>query len=140
LLSSIARLRSLVCHYTQSKPTGLQLNYIVTVYPTHIFTNNIQTATPRANRNGYANHTVLERNANTNTNATVTAAAAAAAAAQDSRTSNNKRGLFSVSRVMTCVISVVVGVPAYVALPLDVREVIRMVVDGITWVATVLPL
>jgi len=64
----------------------------------------------------------------------------AATNAYQSRTGDNKRGMVTVTRVMRCVIAVVIGVPAYVALPLDVRDLIRMVIDVVAWAHTVLPL
>jgi uncharacterized membrane protein len=51
-----------------------------------------------------------------------------------------QRASFTVSRVLRCVISVVVAVPVYVALPLDARELVEMVVNGVPWFLTLLPL
>ena len=80
-------------------------------------------------------------NTSTNNVAYTGAHTTADTAATDSTTrTNTHRGTFTVTRVMRCVISVVVVVPVYIALPLDIRDLVRMIIEVVRWGNTVLPL
>ena len=52
----------------------------------------------------------------------------------------SKFGTVTVTRVLRCVISVVGVFGGFVALPLAVRDLIKMVIEGVAWVHAVLPL
>ena len=119
---AIELLRSGVCHYRHSNPRVIQMDNKVDARANFALTNGMTYGATNSQLN------IRKRGANAATNA------------YQSRTGDNKRGMVTVTRVMRCVIAVVIGVPAYVALPLDVRDLIRMVIDVVAWAHTVLPL
>jgi len=49
-------------------------------------------------------------------------------------------GMYSTTRVVKCVVGVALSFGGLVALPLDVRELIKMVIDVVAWTHTVLAL
>jgi len=58
----------------------------------------------------------------------------------DTPSRHSQRSWISVTRVLRCVISVVGIFGGFVALPLAVRDLIEMVVEGIVWIYPLLPL
>jgi hypothetical protein len=123
---AIEELRSTFCHYRHSNPRVIQMDNKADARANSALTNGMTYGATSSQLN------IRKRGANAATNATSNA--------YQSRTRDNKRGMVTVTRVMRCVIAVVIGVPTYVALPLDVRDLIRMVIDVVAWAHTVLPL
>jgi hypothetical protein len=115
LPEAIEILNSKVCHPDKSKPRVVQLNNTV--------------ITLLAYKIAYKTRTVsVDRHTSAKTSTS------------GLRARSRNGGLFTVSPVLSCVISVVVGLPAYIALPLDVRELIQMVIEVVAWANTALPL